>query len=187
MTKILGLTPFKFSLRIVWILIIAAFNLALWYYLPTLIFSQLEQFIPSTSESVLPIDISALSQGSISETILIFAVTITMLSVFSSILKGHALSHLFAASAALLAAYYTITLLNGGVITLSIDDPSRFLDDNMGEGDIGLSLNAINIVFEFRTIFLFMVIPSFLNVVKHVWQAIHESALQEVKMDEVIE
>ncbi|MDP7657996.1 MAG: hypothetical protein QF812_02150, partial [Nitrososphaerales archaeon] len=147
MTKILGLTPFKFSLRIVRTLVIAAFNLALWYYLPTLIFSQLEQFIPSTSESVLPIDISALSQGSISETILIFAITITMLSVFSNILKGHALCHLFAASAALLAAYYTITLLNGGVITLSIDDPSRFLDDNMGEGDIGLSLNAINIVF----------------------------------------
>ncbi len=187
MTRILGLTPFKFSVRIARTIVIAVFNLALWYYLPTLIFSQLEQFIPSTTESVLPIDIGALSQGNVSEAILIFAVTITMLSVFSSILKGHALSHLFAASAGLLAAYYTITLLNGGIITLSIDDPSRFLSSEMGAGEIGLKLNAINIVFEFRIIFLFMVIPSFLNVVKHVWQAIHESAAIEVKMDEIIE
>jgi hypothetical protein len=187
MNRILGLTPFNFSVRIARTIVTAVFSLALWYYLPTIIFSQLEQFIPPTTESVLPIDVSTLAQGSVSETILIFAVTITLLKVFSSILKGHALSHLFSASAALLAAYYTITLLNGGIITLSIDDPSRFLSSDMGAGDIGLKLNAINIVFEFRIIFFFMVIPSFLNVVKHVWQAIHESATKEVIMDEIIE
>ncbi len=187
MNRILGLTPFQFSVRIARTLVIAAFNLALWYYLPTLIFSQIEQFIPSTTESILPIDINTLSQGSVSETILIFAVSITLLSVFSNILKGHALSHLFSASAALLAAYYTITLLNGGVIGLVIDDPSKFLPTNIGDGEISFRLNAINIVFEFKVLFFFMVIPSFLNVVKHVWQAIHESATIEIIMDETIE
>lgn len=187
MARILGLTYFRFSVRIVSAIVIGAFNLALWYYLPTIIFSQLDQFIPSSTNPVLPIDPYTFSQGNVTEAILLFGVTITVLKVFSSISKGHALSHLFSASAALLAAYYIITLLNGGVLSLTIDDPSIFFSSNMGSGDIGFSLNAINIVFEFKVLFLFMVIPSFLNVVKHVWQAIHESATVEIDMDEIIE
>lgn len=186
MSRILGLTSFGFSMRIVRSIAVGAFNLALWYYLPTIIFSQLEQFIPSNTNPIFPID-QSFAQGNITEAILLFGVTITVLKVFSSISKGHALSHLFSASAALLAAYYTITLLNGGVISLSIDDPSKFLPSNMGAGEIGLNLNPINIVFEFKLLFFFMVIPSFLSAVKHVWQAIHESATVEIKMDEIIE
>ncbi|MFC1755339.1 hypothetical protein ACFL96_18445 [Thermoproteota archaeon] len=187
MNRILGLTPFNFSVRIARATVIGAFNLALWYYLPTIIFSQLDQFIPSSTNSILPIDPYTFSQGNVTDAILLFGITITVLKVFSNISKGHALSHLFSASAALLAAYYIITLLNGGVISLAIDDPSKFLPSNMGSGDIGFSLNAINIVFEFKVLFFFMVIPSFLSVVKHVWQAIHESATVEINMDEIIE
>jgi len=186
MTRILGLTPFRFSLRIVRTVIMAAFNLAIWYFLPSFLISQLQKFVPSTTDNALPIDKYFLSQENVSQFILLFAVTITVLSALSSILQGHALSHVFAASASLISAYYSITLLNGGVLTFSTDDLSGILPQQETVSS-GLQLNSISLGLEFKVLFYLLIVPLFLNVVKHAWQAINESATAEVSMEEIFE
>jgi len=186
MTRILGLTPFRFSLRIAWTVIIAAFNLVIWYFLPSLLFSQLQKYVPSTTENSLPIDQYFLSQENVSQFILLFAVSITVLSALSSILRGHALSHVFAATASLISAYFTITLLNGGVLNFSTNDLSGILPQEEAVSS-GLRINSISFGLEFKVLFYFLIVPLLLNVVKHAWQAINESATAEVNIEEIIE
>ena len=171
MTRILGLTPLRFILRVVVTVTLAVVNLVIWYFIPTFIYSQLQQSLSS-----------AVPLPEFSETILIFSSVIIIFSVLSSIFRGHPLSFFFAASGWLASAYYLVFLLNGGILTASLKDLSSIVPTNALVG-----LNSLSLTIDFQPIFYLILVPTLLGVIMNVWQAINQSATAQVIIDEIIE